>query len=69
MKSEVKIYNLKDPKQYEDEKSFWDSQSIEYKLNVLESIRESWIKLNDNGKSDENLKGLRRVVRIVKMKK
>jgi hypothetical protein len=42
MKPEIKIYNLKDLKQYEDEKLFWDSQSIEYKLDVLETLRENW---------------------------
>jgi predicted nucleotidyltransferase len=65
IKNEVRIYDLKDPKQYEDEKLFWDSQTIEYKLEVLESLRENWAKINDNGEINENFKGLRRVFELL----
>jgi hypothetical protein len=45
MGQKIKIYDLKDPRQYEDEKKFWEKASIEFKLNALEEIRESYFKL------------------------
>jgi hypothetical protein len=68
MTNEVKIYSLKDPQQYADEKAFWDAQTPEYKLSVLESLRESWGKINNKNETDDNFKGLRRVFRIIKQK-
>jgi hypothetical protein len=43
---EMKIYNLKDPQQYEDEKKFWRSQTFEYKISVLENLRKAWVKFS-----------------------
>lgn len=63
----IKIYNLKDPAQYDDEKKFWNNASIEYKIEALENIRESYLKLF-NVNRDEISKGLRTVYRITKQK-
>lgn len=67
MDKEIKIYNLKDPAQYEDEKKFWEEASMEFKLNALEEIRESYFKLTNINK-DEISKGLRSIYRITEQK-
>lgn len=67
MKNKVKIYDLKDPLQYEAEKNFWNNASIEFKLNALEEIRASYIKLFKVNK-DEVSKRLRRVYRVTEQK-
>ena len=67
MDKEIKIYNLRDPAQYEDEKKFWDEASMEFKLNALEEIRESYFKLININK-DEISKGLRSIYRITEQK-
>jgi hypothetical protein len=63
----IRKYDLKDPAQYEDEKKFWNNASIEYKIEALENIRESYLKLVNINK-DEISKGLRTVYRITKQK-
>lgn len=68
MKNQLKVYKLKDPAQYEDKKKFWSETSIEYKLNALEEIRESYFKLFNINK-DEVSKRLRNVYRVVKRKR
>jgi hypothetical protein len=67
MNKEIKIYDLKDPAQYEDEKKFWQEASIEFKLSALEELRESYIKLFNINK-DEISKGLRSICRITEQK-
>lgn len=68
MDEEIKIYNLKDPLQYEDEKKFWNEASIEFKLEALEEIRESYLKLKNINK-DEISKRLRSIYRITEQKR
>ncbi len=63
MEKRVRIYDLNDPQQYEDEKAYWRSKTFEEKLHTLEVIRETWGKLNKE--ADENQQRLRRVVRII----
>jgi hypothetical protein len=63
----IRKYDLKDSAQYEDEKKFWNNASIEYKIEALENIRESYLKLVNINK-DEISKGLRTVYRITKQK-
>ncbi len=63
--SQVKVYHLKDPAQYADEKTFWAEQSIAYKLEALERIRASWDKMGNKAATDERFHGLRRVLRVV----
>jgi hypothetical protein len=65
MKNGIKIFDLKDPRQYEAERIFWSNASIEFKLSALEEIRESYFKLFNINK-DEISKRLRRVYRIIK---
>ncbi len=67
MEKVIKIYNLKDAKQYEDEKKFWSSASIEFKLNALEEIRESYFKLKNINKNEVS-SGLRSIYRIAQQK-
>jgi len=64
----IKIYDLKDPLQYEDEKKFWNDASIEFKLEALEEIRESYLKLKNISK-DEISRRLRSVCRITEQKR
>lgn len=67
MKNQIKIFDLKDPRQYEEEKTFWSKTRIEFKLNALEEIRDSYFKLFNINK-DEISKRLRRVYRIIEQK-
>ena len=64
----IKKYNLADPQQGQDDKQFWKEQSIERKIEVLESLREDAIKLGIYPEQPENgsKQRLRRVFRIVK---
>ena len=64
----VKKYNLKDNQQEIDDRRFWQQQSIEYKIEVLESLREDAIKLGLYPDHDENQQRLRRVFRVIKQK-
>jgi len=68
MTNEIKIFDLKDPLQYEEDKKFWGSVSLEFKINALEEIRNSYIKLFNINK-DEICKRLRRVYRITEQKR
>lgn len=67
MKKEIKIYNLKDPRQYEDEKKFWNEAGIEFKLNALEVLRESYFKIFNINK-DEISRRLRSFYRVIEQK-
>ena len=51
LKPSVKIYKLHDTQQYEDEREFWNRQTAEYKLMVLETLRRVGLKLvrNEDG--------------------
>lgn len=62
----VKKYKLNDPQQEIDDQEFWDAQTIEYKISVLEMLRcETYPELRgENG----IIKGFPRVYRIVKQK-
>jgi len=67
MKNKIKIYDLKDPEQYEVERAFWSNASLEFKLGALEEVRESYFKLFNINK-DEISKRLRRVYRVTEQK-
>jgi hypothetical protein len=67
MKSRIKIFDLKDQRQYEEEKIFWSRATIEFKINALETLRESYIKLFNINK-DEISKRLRRIYRVTEQK-
>ena len=66
MKKFFKIYNLYDLKQYRDEKKFWEAQTLEYKISVLEIIRQEYTKLSVGKRKNGNRKRFRRVFRILK---
>ncbi len=64
----IKKYSLKDNQQELDDKRYWQSQSIEFKLEILESLRQDAIKLGLYPDSYESQQRLRRVLRIIKQK-
>lgn len=64
----IKKYSLKDNQQESDDKRYWQSQSIEFKLEILESLRQDAIKLGLYPDYHESQQRLRRVLRIVKKK-
>ena len=67
-KTRIKKYNLKDPKQYEDEIEYWQKISPEEKLSILQELREQYIVLfNKQELYDESRKRLRRVHKIIKL--
>lgn len=66
MEKTIKIYDLKDPQQYEDEREYWRSKTPEEKLEALEQLRAEWHKFNPN--SDGTEPGFQRVFRIVERK-
>jgi hypothetical protein len=67
MEKVIRIYNLKDPKQYEDDREFWRSKTPEVKLQILEAIRKTGNKLTNKNKKPINGEQQRlcRVLRIV----
>jgi len=68
MDRDVKVYSLSDSQQAIDEKRYWKRQSIEFKIGVLESLREDAIKLGLYPDSHEAKQRLRRVLRITEQK-
>ena len=68
MEKRIKIYNLNDPAQYEDDIEYWLNISPEEKLSISQELREQYIKLFNKQKLyDESRKGLRRVYKIIKL--
>lgn len=66
MEKKVRIYNLHDPKQYEDERKYWEGKTSKEKLEVLELLRQQYIKLTQpNGTAEQ---GLQRVYRVIERK-
>ena len=63
MDKKVKIYDLHDPQQYEDEQEYWRNKSPEEKLHALEVIRHTGNKLGT--KKNANQQRLRRVYKII----
>jgi len=61
---DITIYSKDDPQQYVDDREFWKSQSTEYKLEALETIRAQWLKMSDQ--NAEHLPRLRRVLTVIK---
>lgn len=62
MDKRIKIYDLDDSQQYEDEKEYWENKSPKEKLHALEVIRETWRKLNQD--QNEDKQGFRRILRV-----
>lgn len=68
MENIVKKYNLTDNQQKIDTRRFWQNQTLEFKIEVLESLREDAIKLGLFPDYNESKPRLRRVIRIIKKK-
>lgn len=66
MNKQIKIYDLHDTRQADDNMAFWRSKTPEEKLIALEEIRYTWNKLNNI--PDEDQQRLRRVIRVIKSK-
>ena len=66
MEKVIKKYKLTDNRQEIDDRRFWQVQTIEFKIEVLESLREDAIKLGLFPDHNESKQRLRRVFRIVK---
>ena len=66
MEKVIKKYKLNDNSQELDDRIYWQNQSIEFKIEILESLREDAIKLGLYPDQDENQQRFRRVLRIIK---
>lgn len=62
MEKRVRIYDLNDPQQYEDEKDYWRSKTPEERLEAAEALRKQYMKLKGINAEQR----LQRVYRIVK---
>ena len=60
MDKEIRIYNLHDPQQYEEEKAYWRSKTPKERLHAAEILRKQFYKL----KGYESEPRLQRVYRI-----
>ena len=69
MGKKIKIYNINDPAQYEDEIEYWSKISPEEKLSITQDLREQYIKLfNKQELYDESRKALRTHYKIVPLR-
>jgi len=68
MQKVIKKYKLNDNSQEIDDRLYWQNQSIEFKIEILESLREDAIKLGLYPDQDENQQRLRSVFRVIKQK-
>ena len=67
-RKKIKVYNLNDSSQYQDEIEYWNNISSEEKLSLIQKLREQYIYLYNKKKLyNESRKGLRRVYRIIKL--
>ncbi|HLG31601.1 MAG TPA: hypothetical protein VI362_01070, partial [Ignavibacteriaceae bacterium] len=67
-RKKIKVYNLNDASQYQDEIEYWNNISSEEKLSLIQKLREQYIYLYNKKKLyNESRKGLRRVYRIIKL--
>lgn len=65
---QIKKYNIKNPKQYDDDIEYWRRVSSEQKLSILQELREQYIQLfNKQELYNESRKGLRRIHKIIKL--
>ena len=64
----VKKYRQSDNKQTADDRRFWQRQTVEFKLDVLESLRQDAIKLGLYPDYHEDQQRLRRVSVVIKQK-
>ena len=62
MEKSIKIYDLHDPAQEQDNIEYWKGKSAREKLHTLETIRASWNKFSDKNYGEKQR--LRRVIRV-----
>lgn len=65
MEKNLKIYDLNDPKQIEDEREYWQSKTPEERLAAAESLQKQYMKL----KGIDADQRLQRVLTVTKQKK
>lgn len=68
METIIKKYHLRDHQQEIDDKNYWDNQSFEHKIEILESLRQDAIKLGLYPNHHEDKQRLRRIIRTIKQK-
>lgn len=68
MEKVIKKYNLTSDRQAKDDRLYWQSKSIEEKLETVEALRQDAFKLGLYPDNHENKQGLRRVLRVIKQK-
>ena len=61
--SKVAVFNLYDEDQEARDVAYWQSVSVGERMQGLEAIRRSWLKMQ--GEQDDRVEGLRRVVRVI----
>lgn len=60
----VKIYRLDDPQQEIDEQEFWDDQSMEFRIEVLEELRkQTYSELMREQNDSQRFSGFYRIIR------
>jgi hypothetical protein len=68
MEKVIKKYRLTSNQQALDDKKYWQNQTLEHKIEILESLREDAIKLGLYPDQNESKQRLRRVLRITEQK-
>ena len=68
MEKVIKKYNLTSDRQKEDDRLYWQPKSIEEKLETVETLRQDAFKLGLYLDNHKNKQGLRRVLRVTKLK-
>lgn len=63
MKKHIKIYDLKDPQQYEDDREYWRSKTPAEKIEAVEQLRAEWHKFNSD--KDETNRRFQRVLHFI----
>ncbi len=60
--------SLNDLADSSEEREYWSSKTIEEKIEAVELLRNHFRKIKGTKRSNGNFKGLRRVLRIAKLK-
>lgn len=66
LKKVIRTYKLDDESSQKDDLDFWEKQSIEQKIEVVESLRRDALKMGLFPDTDEHNPRLRRVFRVTK---
>jgi len=66
LKKVIRTYKLNDESSQKDDLDFWEEQSIEQKIEVVESLRRDALKMGLFPDTDEHNPRLRRVFKVTK---